>query len=135
MGTTAHSLRLMHGELSHEILGAFFRVHTELGHGFLEVVYGRAMERELRRRGLHIATEVPFDVAFQGKIVGVYKADLVVERKVIVECKVAEFLTAAHDAQALNYLRASGLQLGLLLNFGSRATFRRLVCSSKEKPL
>ena len=130
MGTTAHSVRLMHGELSHEILGAFFRVHTELGHGFLEAVYGRAMERELQRRGLSVEREVPFDVVFQGRTVGIYKADLVVEHKVIVECKVAEFLTAAHDAQVLNYLKASGIQLGLLLNFGRRGTFRRLVCSS-----
>jgi GxxExxY protein len=110
-------------------------VHTALGHGFLEAVYRRAIAAELRQRGLHVETEVPFAIQFAGATVGEYRADLVVERKIVVECKVAEFLTAVHEAQLINYLRASGLELGLLLNFGSRATFRRLVCSSKERPL
>ena len=132
MGTTSHNLRLMHGEISHEILGAFFRVHSELGHGFLEAVYRRAMAAELLHRGLRVATEVPFEIEFHGNAVGQYRADLVVERKVIVECKVTEFLTAVHEAQLINYLKASGMELGLLLNFGHRATFRRLVCSSPK---
>lgn len=135
MGTTAHHLRLMHGELSHEILGAFFHVHTALGHGFLEAAYQHAMVSELKARRLAVATEVPFTLRYKGGVVGEYRADLVVARTVIVECKVAEFLTAVHEAQLLNYLRASGLELGLLLNFGPRATFKRLVCSSKEKQL
>lgn len=135
MGTTAHNTRLLHGEISHEVLGAFFRVHTALGHGFLEAVYRRALAEELKRRALHVATEVPFAIQFAGATVGEYRADLVVEQRIVVECKVAEFLTAIHEAQLINYLRASGLELGLLLNFGSRATFRRLVCSSKEKLL
>jgi len=125
----------MHGELSHEILGAFFRVHTTLGHGFLEAVYRRAMEQELTRRGLIVTVEVPFSIRFDGYVIGDYRADLVVEQKVIVECKAAEYLTAAHEAQLLNYLRASAISLGLLLNFGARATFRRLVRSSPKKQL
>ncbi len=135
MGTTAHATRLLHGDISHEVLGAFFRVHTALGHGFLEAVYRRALAEELRQRRLHVAVEVPFVIQFAGATVGEYRADLVVEHKIVVECKVAEFLTAVHEAQLLNYLRASRLELGLLLNFGSRATFRRLVCSSKERLL
>lgn len=135
MGTTAHHERLLHGELSHEILGAFFRVHTGLGHGFLESVYRRAMQHELSNRGLRVDVEVPYSIRFGGDVVGDYRADLVVERKVIVECKAAEYLLAAHEAQLINYLRASGIELGLLLNFGSRATFRRLVCSDKERQL
>ena len=133
MGTTAHSRRLLHGEISHEILGAFFRVHSTLGHGFLEVVYRRALAEEIQQRGLAVATEVPYTIEFSGTKVGEYRADLVVAGKVIVECKAAEFLTAAHEAQLLNYLRASGIELGLLVNFGSRASFRRLVCTSPKK--
>lgn len=135
MGTTAHSSRLLHGEISHEILGAFFRVHSALGHGFLEAVYRRALAQEIQRRGLAVATEVPYTIEFNGEKVGDYRADLVVAGKVIVECKAAEYLTVAHEAQLLNYLGASGIELGLLLNFGARASFRRLICSSPRKPL
>lgn len=133
MGTTAHRHRLLHGEISHEILGAFFRVHSKLGHGFLEAVYRRALALEIQGRGLTVATEVPFTIEFSGSQVGEYRADLVVAGSVIVECKAAEFLTAAHEAQLLNYLRASGIELGLLLNFGSRASFRRLICSPRKR--
>lgn len=132
MGTTAHHIRLMHGEVTHEILGAFFRVHTALGHGFLEAVYRRALEVELRERGMAIAVEVPYAITFNGNVIGNYRADLVVEQKVIVECKAAEYLIPSHEAQLLNYLRVSGIPLGLLLNFGARASFRRLVCSSPK---
>ena len=135
MGTTAHHVRLLHGELSHEILGAFFSVHTTLGHGFLEAAYQHALVAELRTRRLAVATSVPFQIRDKGGIVGEYRADLVVARTVIVGCKVAEFLTAVHEAQLLNYLKASRLELGLLLNFGPRATFRRLIRSSRETPL
>ena len=130
MGTTAHTARLLHGAISHEILGAFYDVHRALGHGFLESVYRRAMAQELERRGLEVRSEVPFSVVFQGNVVGEYRADLVVAGKVIVECKTTDRLTAIHEAQLINYLRASGIELGLLLNFGPRASFRRLVCSS-----
>ncbi len=132
MGTTAHQIRLLHGEVSHEILGAFFRVHTALGHGFLEAVYRRALEVELRARGMAVAVEVPYSIKFNGNVIGDYRADLVVEQKVIVECKAAEYLTPAHEAQLINYLRVSGIPLGLLLNFGARASFRRLICSSPK---
>lgn len=135
MGTTTNTLRLLHGEISHEILRAFFRVHTALGHGFLEVVYRRSLAQELQQRGLEVAAEVPYSVRFDGTVVGDYRADIVVAGKVIVECKAAEFLTAAHEAQLLNYLKASGIELGLLLNFGPRATFRRLVCTSPKRSL
>ncbi|MDA1082052.1 MAG: GxxExxY protein [Gemmatimonadetes bacterium] len=135
MGTSAHDDRLLHGSVSHEILGAFFDVHRALGHGFLESVYRKAMFQELGRRGLAVAAEVPFSVKFQGEVVGDYRADLVVESKVIVECKTTDRLLAVHEAQLINYLRASSIELGLLLNFGPRASFRRLVCSSPKKQL
>ncbi len=133
MGTTAHHERLLHGAISHEILGAFFDVHRALGHGFLEAVYRKAMAGELLRRGLGVAQEVPFSIVFSGQIVGTYRADLVVASTVIVECKTTDRLSAVHEAQLINYLRASGIELGLLLNFGPRASFRRLICSFSRK--
>lgn len=122
--------RLLHPEISREIIGAFFDVYNALGYGFLEVVYRRAMAVALRRRGLHVDQEAPFTVHFAGEPVGDYRADIVVGHRIIVECKSTDRLTATHEAQLLNYLRASGLGAGLLLNFGPQATFRRLARSS-----
>ena len=131
---TAHA-GLLHGDVSEQILGGFFDVFNGLGYGFLEVVYRRAMHVELRRRCLAVASETRFEVRFAGELVGEYRADLVVERRIIVECKAVERLTEAHEAQLLNYLQASGLPVGLLLNFGPKPTFRRLIRSSPKKPL
>ena len=97
MGTTAHTARLLHGAISHEILGAFYDVHRALGHGFLESVYRRAMAQELERRGLEVRSEVPFSVVFQGNVVGEYRADLVVAGKVIVEDRKSTRLNSSHQ--------------------------------------
>ena len=127
MGTAGASHGLVAGNITREVIGAFFDVYNELGHGFAEGVYQRALPIALASRGVGVEREVPLRVLFRGEPVGDYRADLVVEQRVIVEVKAVEKLVAAHDAQLLNYLRATGLQLGLLLNFGPRATFRRLV--------
>jgi len=122
--------RLLHPEISREVIGAFFDVYNALGYGFLEIVYRRAMLVALRRRGLSVEAEAPFTVHFAGEPVGEYRADIVVAHRVIVECKSTDRLTSVHEAQLLNYLRASALGAGLLLNFGPQATFRRLARSS-----
>lgn len=110
------------------IIGAGYEVHNGLGHGFVEAVYKRAFICELRRRGLDVGHEVPFQIDYKGDSVGTYYADLVVERRVIVELKAVESLLPAHARQVLNYLRASGLGIGLLFNFGaSSLTFRRVL--------
>lgn len=116
MGTAGASHGLVAGNITREIIGAFFDVYNELGYGFAEGVYQRAMPIALAARGVGVGVEreVPLRVLFRGEPVGDYRADLLVEQRVIVEVKAVERLVAAHDAQLLNYLRATGLQLGLL---------------------
>jgi GxxExxY protein len=116
--------------LTHKIIGAFFHVHNRLGHGFLESVYARALERELRKRGLHVAREVATDVYYESEVVGVFRADMLVESRVVVELKASRKLDPADVAQLLNYLRATELELGLLLHFGPRAAFKRLIATN-----
>lgn len=104
--------------LTERILGAAFAVSNTLGHGFLEAVYRKALLRQLAIDGLNAVQEAPFRILFCGEDVGQYIADIVVEGAVIVELKAVEALTSAHRAQVLNYVKASGMPVGLLLNFG-----------------
>jgi GxxExxY protein len=120
---------LIHGGITGSILGAFYAVHSQLGFGFLETVYSNALIVLLRAAGLDVRQEVPFEITFHGHSIGVYRADLVVESKVIVEIKAGRSIIPAHNAQLLNYLRASNLEVGLLLNFGETASFKRVVLS------
>ena len=124
--------KLLHADITHEIIGAFYDVYNEMGHGYLESVYANALPVALRARNVEWQREVPFPVHFRGEIVGDYRSDLVVDNKVIVEVKVAERIVAAHEAQLLNYLRASGLSVGLILNFGPKASTRRLLWTRTE---
>ncbi|WP_448189224.1 GxxExxY protein [Azospirillum sp. sgz301742] len=115
------------------IIGAGYEVHNGLGHGFVEAVYKKAFICELRRRGLDVGHEVPFQIDYEGDNVSTYYADLVIERRVIVELKAVESLLPIHGRQVLNYLRASGLRLGLLFNFGgSSLTFRRVLLDRQK---
>ncbi len=114
--------------VTREIIGAAFEVSNTLGHGFLEKVYHRALIEELSQRGVMAAAEVPFQVSYKGRSIGVYEADLVVAGKVLVELKAVEALTAAHRTQTLNYLKASGLTVGLLINVGTpRLEYKRVL--------
>ena len=131
-GTTLAGLRLVHSDLTREIIGAFYDVYNGLGFGFVESVYQRALPVALARRGVRSAREVPMNVQFEGVEVGVYRADLIVDGKVIVESKVADKIARVHELQLLNYLRATGLTVGLILNFGPQATFRRLLLTSAQ---
>jgi GxxExxY protein len=115
-------------ELTRKIIGAAFTVSSSLGHGFLEVVYRNALAEELVAAGLAPLKEKPFPIHYRGKQVGLYIADLVVEDEIIVELKAVDALGQAHKAQLLNYLKASGLAVGLLLNFGRpRLEMRRII--------
>jgi GxxExxY protein len=125
------SAAFLHAEISRAIIGALFEVHGELGAGFLERVYANAVSVALRVAGHGVRREVPFEIVFRGEVIGRYVADLVVDSKVVVEVKAARGIDAAHRAQLLNYLRASGLEVGLLLNFGASAQFKRVVLSSR----
>jgi GxxExxY protein len=126
-GTARGTEELVHGDLTREIIGAFYEVYREIGSGFLESVYQRSMPVALAARGVTAEREVSITMRYRGVVVGEYRADLMVERKVIVETKVSDQVAQAHEMQLLNYLRASGLRVGLLLNFGPRPTFRRLL--------
>ncbi len=105
--------------LTEKILGAAFAVANTLGHGFLEAIYKKALAEELSASNCRVAAEKPFPVLYRGKVMGNYFADLIVEDRVIVEVKAIDALTRAHQAQLLNYLKASELPVGLLLNFGT----------------
>lgn len=114
--------------LTRKVIGAAFAVSKALGHGFLETVYKNALRVELVKAGLTVTTEKAFPVSYRGEPVGTYIADMVVADVLIVELKTVEALGAAHGAQLLNYLKASGLSAGLLLNFGRpRIEVKRIV--------
>jgi GxxExxY protein len=114
-------------ELTAKILEACFEVANELGHGFLESVYRRALIVVLRQKGLSVEAEVSLQVMFRGESMGDFCADLIVERQVLVELKAAKALAPEHQAQVINYLKATGLEVGLLINFGTpRIEFKRL---------
>src|ERR1700747_1877837 len=115
-------------DLTQKILGGAFAVHNALGCGFLEKVYSNALSFELRNLGLQCEHEVPFKVKYKNVVVGDYCADLVVEKRVLVELKACTALDSVHEAQILNYLKASSVQVGLLLNFGKpKLQYRRFV--------
>jgi GxxExxY protein len=115
-------------EITEAVIGAAFAVHRELGYGFLEKVYQRALQVELLKSGHSAELEFPIAVKYRGVIVGEYFADLLVDGKVIVETKVAPAYNPLAEAQLINELKATGIRVGLLLNFGRREMqFRRLV--------
>jgi GxxExxY protein len=114
--------------LTHKILEGAFAVHNTLGCGFLEKVYSNALLCELRSLGLACEQQVLFKVRYKEIVAGDYCADLIVERRVIVELKACASLDSTHESQILNYLKASGIQVGLLLNFGKpKLQYRRFV--------
>lgn len=125
--TTVETLHLAHGEITDKILRAFYTVHARLGYGFAEVLYQRALPMELTKFSLLVEREVKFVATYDDKPIGVYRADLLVERCVLVEIKCVEKLVDAHRNQVLNYLRVSGIGVGLLLNFGREPQVRRVV--------
>ncbi|HWO02679.1 MAG TPA: GxxExxY protein [Blastocatellia bacterium] len=122
-----------HRELTQKIIGVFYEVYNELGHGFLESVYEAAMSIALIESGLKAAQRVPTPVWFRGRMVGDFKTDILVEGAVILELKAARAIEAAHEAQLLNYLRATDIEVGLLLNFGVKPQFKRMAFDNDRK--
>jgi len=119
---------LIEWELTEKVLGAAFKVLNTLGTGFLEKVYENALSFQLQRIGLSVESQKVFHVKYEGSIVGEYQADLVVAGKVIAECKAISNMDSVHEAQLINYLKASGVHVGLLINFGRPTLqYRRLV--------
>ena len=120
-------------DLSFSVIGAAMEVHKILGPGFLESVYQLALEKELDLRGVPFQHQVELPVTYKGTLVGIYKADLIIDNKIILEIKGLSRLNASHEAQALHYLAATGLHLAILINFGmSSLEYRRIVKSENR---
>jgi GxxExxY protein len=124
---------LIHRELTEKIIGTFYEVYNELGHGFIESVYEKSLAIALREKGIEVFQQVAIPVWFRGTQVGDFDADLLVERSVIVELKSARAIDSAHLAQLLNYLKATEIEVGLLLNFGPKPEFKRLIFDNPRK--
>lgn len=124
---------LLHKELTDEILNAFYEVYNELGYGFLEKVYQNALFFELKNRGLQVIPQRRCPVYYKGKEVGEYFCDMIINDLVILELKACEFILEEHELQLQNYLKASTIEIGFVLNFGKTPEFSRKVFSNKIK--
>ncbi|HEY0075784.1 MAG TPA: GxxExxY protein [Abditibacteriaceae bacterium] len=123
-----------HGELTGEIIQAFYAVYNRLGYGFLEKVYENALIVELQSRGFQVEQQVPINVYYNAVVVGEYFADLLVNGCVIVEIKALEKLCEEHSAQLINYLKATTIEVGLLFNFGPQPETKRKIFDNFRKP-
>ena len=124
---------MLHGDLTDQIIKIYYQVYNELGYGFLEKVYERAMVISLKKADLYCANQVPIKVYFYGEEIGDYYADIIVENLVIIELKAAEAIVEAHENQLINYLKATDKEVGLLLNFGKKPELRRKLFENKFK--
>lgn len=124
---------LLHGEITSQIINAFYTVYGELGYGFLEKVYQNSLYLELKRRGFNCRTQDKIDVYYYDWRVGEYYADILVNDLIILELKAAENLCEAHECQLQNYLRATDIEVGLLLNFGKKPQYTRKIFMNHNK--
>lgn len=122
-----------HQELTRTIIQIFYEVYNELGHGFLESAYQEAMLIALRQKDVTVEAQRPLPVWFRGGKIGDFRPDLIVDDAVVAELKAARALEPVHEAQLLNYLRASELEFGLLLNFGPVPKIKRMVFANEKK--
>jgi len=123
-----------HKDLTNKIICCFYNVYNKLGYGFLEKVYENALLIELESLGLATSAQHPIEVAYSGQIVGQYFADILVENKVIIEIKATRSTLPEHESQLLNYLKATSIEVGLLLNFGPEPKVIRKVLSLPNNP-
>ena len=126
---------MLHEELTEKIIKAFYKVYNTLGYGFLEKVYERAMCIELDKMGFGFKPQKPIKVYYDNQVIGDYSADIAVEDKVIVELKASKKLSTDNEAQLLNYLRATEMEIGLLFNFGKKPEFKRKIFTNDMKGL
>ncbi|HEU4565976.1 MAG TPA: GxxExxY protein [Gemmatimonadaceae bacterium] len=127
------SVALLHRRVTEVVIGAFYEVYNELGYGFLEVVYTRALELELKARGLSVQREQPIQVWYKEQEVGLYRADLLVNDAVLVEVKASRHIDPSAHSQLVHYLTATRLDVGLLLHFGLDPFFKRVVLSTHSR--
>jgi GxxExxY protein len=126
---------LKYAELTETIIGIFYDVYNELGYGFLESVYEESLVIAFRDAGLCLERQLAIPVWFRGHEVGRFRGDILVEGKILLELKSTRILEAAHEAQLLHYLKSTEIEVGLLLNFGSRPQFRRLFFDNPRKKI
>ena len=124
---------MIYQETTSKIIGCFYEVYNNLGFGFLEKVYENALYQELMDQGLSCRRHVPITVFYKGKTVGDYYADIIVEGKIILELKAAESLAEEHELQIINYLKATNIEIGLLLNFGKEPQIKRKILTNDRK--
>ena len=124
---------LKHRELTEKLIGIFFDIYNELGHGFLESVYEEAFAVSLAEQGIFFQRQMAVPVWFHGRTIGDFRADLLVDGKVIVELKAARQIDPSFEKQLLNYLRATEIEVGMLFNFGPEAVFKRYVFENNKK--
>ena len=124
---------MIHEETTSKIIGAFYTVYNTLGYGFLEKVYENALILELRKQGMMAEQQKRIDVFYDGQRVGEYYADILVDECVVLELKAADALAPEHEAQLINYLKATELEVGLLFNFGLKPQFARRILTNDRK--
>jgi GxxExxY protein len=128
-----HNPNLKHREITDLVLKTFYEVYNELGHGFLESIYENALSIALQTNGLRVETQSRIDVWFRGQKLGDFFADIVVEDLVVLELKAVRSIDKSHEAQLLHYLRATPIEVGLLLNFGEKPEFKRMAFDNERK--
>ena len=124
---------MKHQNLTEDIIKIFYKVYNNLGYGFLEKIYENAMMIEFRKAGIPADAQSPIEVTYEGEIVGEHAADIIVDGKVIIELKAAKKIAEDHHAQLLNYLKATDIEVGLLLNFGPKPEISRKVFDNFRK--
>ena len=126
-------MKLLHEEITEKIIKSYFKVYNILGYGFLEKVYENALAIELRKNGLEVKCQYPISVLYESEIVGEYFADIIVNDIVVIELKAAKEISEGNECQLINYLKATNIELGLLMNFGKEAEYRRKIFMNKYK--
>ncbi len=126
-------MKLLQEEITDKIIKSYFKVYNTLGYGFLEKVYENALAIELRKIGLDVKCQFPISVIYENEIVGDYYADIIVNDIVVLELKATKEISEENECQLINYLKATNIELGLLLNFGKEAEFRRKIFMNKYK--
>ncbi|MBU4222178.1 MAG: GxxExxY protein [Euryarchaeota archaeon] len=123
---------LKHHDITEQIIGAAYKVHNTLGSGFLEKVYQNSLAIELHSLGLLFDMEKPIKVHYNGEVVGDYIADIIVDNKIILEIKAIKELSTIHEVQLVNYLKATGIEVGLLINFGTSVQVKRRIMDAQN---
>ncbi|MDD3321354.1 MAG: GxxExxY protein [Paludibacter sp.] len=128
-------MKLLHEEITEKIIKSYYKVYNTLGYGFLEKVYENALAIELMKNGLEVKCQYPISVLYDNKIVGEYFADIIVNNLVVIELKASKVLSEENECQLINYLRATDVELGLLLNFGKVAEYKRKIFMNNKKKM